>query len=78
MAYTKAYIKEVLLGLDCGKIHFGFSVVQIEMNGTKFRIKVLQTGEIQNLLDDLKVPARQTLNKHVAEINAKVKKYNIM
>lgn len=70
-------MKITIMGNDAGSTNYGYSVIKFTKSRNKIKYKILECGQLNNTLKDLKVPAKPILNKYKKEINAKIKKYAI-
>lgn len=69
--------KITVMGNDAGSTNYGYSVIKFKVKHGEVSYKILECGQLQNTLKDLKVVAKPILNKYKKEIRAKIKKYGI-
>lgn len=66
-----------IMGNDAGSTNYGYSVIKFYLKNNKLKYQILECGQLNNRLTDLKVPAKTQLKKYINEINAKIRKYKI-
>jgi hypothetical protein len=69
--------KITVMGNDAGSTNYGYSVIRFTKNRNKIKYKILECGELQTKLKDLKIPPKPALKKYYKEIKLKVIKYKI-